>query len=214
MFKSTFAFTYYGPALDMTILNSLTAKSHESCRDEDTLRYSLIHTSKPKRASWIEAVIDAWSQQQSSEEAKVRFKSAELDQNVISLNKATAEDHFITKTIRSKLPTYERWECDRLTKALEIDMINQAPLQEQRDRKRAFNPEPAEAKRAPKRSKLSKRAQDAAEILDGMGSPPVLDSKIIEALDTALEAKNQTISALAAVIASKDETIRVLICRI
>ena len=81
---NTFAFTFYGPVLHPSLLHSLRAKAHDSCNDCNELKYSLLYTSKPKRAGWIESVITNWNEQQASENAKIKLFAVEFEPKIVT----------------------------------------------------------------------------------------------------------------------------------
>jgi hypothetical protein len=121
--KKVFAFTYYGPKLNPELLKKMTAKTCRSCVGNNDLKYTLIHTSNQKRASWIEAVIRVWNEQQTSDDDKIRLNPAAIEDNIVTFSKKpgySAKNHFIVKIIYEELhkrlagdaSTYEYWDLD------------------------------------------------------------------------------------------------------
>jgi hypothetical protein len=215
-------------------LLNLSAKAHESCSDQNELKYTLLYTSKPKRAAWVESVICTWNELQASDDAKVRLYPVQFEPNIVTFTKTpgeTLEDHFITKTIREhqqRGETYEFWECDRLSKELEIDMVNQGPVEGHRKRKQAvYHIEPVAPKRKyARREPLSQRAVEAAGVLLQFAAvaadpspavaepvpPPVVANLCAVAPDPSAAVSlelvdSRVISSLNTALAAKNETI-------
>ena len=214
--------------LHPSLLHNLSAKAHDSCIGCNNLKYSLLYTSKPKRDVWVESVIGAWNDQMLSEDAKIKLFAVEPEPKIVTFTRIpgeTMEDHFITKTIRAQQvvegSSYERWECARLSKELDIDMVDKGQVEGHRKRKQTVQHiEPEAPKRKnPRREPLSQRAVEAADMLLQFAAvaadpPPVVanlcsvapdasaavslelvDSRVISSLNTALAAKNETIAA-------------------
>ena len=143
-----FAFTYIGPEPPQALLDTLDAKTVESCVDTRGFTHAFMTTHKPKRATNIEDTIAAWNAEQLSEITKVHLHPFPGEDSVVTFSKApgcTAVDHFIAKTIKEARmksnaggeSTYRFWSSQdsfasqaqptkkrSLERELEIDMID------------------------------------------------------------------------------------------
>jgi len=113
--KKIFALTHKGPKLPVELLQTLKVKTYESCVDDKGFQYSLLHTSKQKRASWIKSTIKWWNEKQTSCDNVIEM----CPETIFSFTKKPGdshEDHDIVKTIRAEQKkregsTYEHWDC-------------------------------------------------------------------------------------------------------
>jgi hypothetical protein len=172
-----------------------------------------------------------------SEDAKITLYPVGLEPKIVTFTKTpgdTMEDHFITKTIRAQQAvegsSYERWECARLSKELEIDMVDKGQVEGHRKRKQTVQHiEPEAPKRKnPRREPLSQRAVEAAGVLlqfaaDAVAAdpspvvaepvpPPVVANLCSVAPDASAAVSlelvdSRVISSLNTALAAKNETI-------
>jgi len=177
----------------------------------------------------VESVIASWNEQQASEDAKIRLHPMQFEPSIVTFTKAsgeTMEDHFITKTIREHQQRGDgtTWTRDRLSKELEIDMVNQGPVEGRRERKVKSNVEDPVLTFAPQRKHtrrepvvLSQGALDAARVLSDMGvASGVAQASVVDASAVAQEplpaaslelVDSRVIPALNTALAAKDETL-------